>query len=146
MSSSSPQDVSLQATISQLQQDLQCAHSDYDKAVTEREEVATAMQELEGDLVRQRDLLQGQLAQQQAALEELGRAQKRLQGEYAQCCDEVRASVGPPTGGLIRSYVHTLRVMAVCLSVCLSVCAGVLQAAFCPSPRDRAAREGGRVG
>ena len=58
----------------------------------EKQTVATAMQELEGDLVRQRDLLQGQLAQQQVALEELGRAQEKLKGEYTQCCDEVRKS------------------------------------------------------
>lgn len=58
----------------------------------EKQTVATAMQELEGDLVRQRDLLQGQLAQQQVALEELGRAQEMLKGEYTQSCDEVRKS------------------------------------------------------
>lgn len=58
----------------------------------EKQTVATAMQELEGDLVRQRDLLQGQLAQQQVALEELGRAQEKLKGEYTQSCDEVRKS------------------------------------------------------
>ena len=87
--------------------------------MTERETVATAMQELQDDLVHQRDLLQGQLARQQAALEELGRAQERLQGEYAKCCDEVRTSDSPSTSGngnLLSSCI-SLHVW-VCMCVC----------------------------